>query len=341
MAHAEFKRGKGSDIFCLCAVVQICAVGAAITTAPSPSLFLYHLSGFTTLLQGAVILSRGLWWCLHRTRRKFNTGDDSPRNSACLIFLSGCVCLVAGGSVLFAYGNHLPGSAGDLPLAAQLVGAAAVIILSLYVAALQHRNRYLYQDVEKIRQFALTQRLRHHFLFNALNTTVCLIGIRPDVASNNLTDLSQLFRVMLKQKPMVTLMEEIRFVRRYLRIERARLGERLNVEWNLPAGDVLGEEIPSMVIQPLVENAIYHGIEAHEGFGVIRITIAPHHGRILFDIRNPVGGISASDSLGGNRLAQKNVSEKLFRVYGAGSRLDCQQCRGEYRAAFSIPRKYS
>ena len=77
------------------------------------------------------------------------------------------------------------------------------------------------------------KQLRHHFMFNALNTTVYLIKSKPGVAIRILTDLSELFRAMLKQKPIVTLREETEFVKGYIRIERIRLGPRLGVKWRL------------------------------------------------------------------------------------------------------------
>ena len=339
MADVSFKQVKAHEILRFCGVVQACAVGMTVTIPPASSLFLHHLTGFTIWLQGAVILSGGSWWCLHQASERLNPGEAGYHSPNCLIWLSGCAGASAGTSALYAYGSHLPGVAGELPFTVQLAGLMSVIAISLYVVILQRRNLRVRQELITAHQTGLTQRLRHHFLFNALNTTVCLISVRPDVASNNLVDLSQLFRLLLKQKPMITLMEEIEFVRCYIRIENARLGERLSVEWNLPDGDVLREEVPSMVIQPLVENAIYHGVEAScDGCGAIRITIRSRRDRIFFDIRNPVGSGFALERFEGNHLAQRSVNEKLFCIYGEASRLDCQQGCGEYRAAFSIPR---
>ena len=340
MAYVSFRQIKTHEVLRFCVVVQVCAAGVAVATAPMPSQFLPQLGGFTLWLQGAILLGGGSWWCLHRASERFGSGGEEHHDPICLVWLSGCAGACVGAGMLYAYGSRLPGLAGELPLAVQLAGLASVIAVSLHIVILQRRNLRARRDLIAARQAGLTQRLRYHFLFNALNTTVCLIGVRPDIASNNLVDLSQLFRLLLKQEPTVTLMEEIEFVRCYIRIENARLGERLSVEWDLPDDDILREKVPSMVIQPLVENAIYHGVEVYDGCEAIRITIRSRRDRIFFDIRNPVGSVPVPERFEGNHLAQRSVSEKLCCMYGEASRLDCQQRCGEYRAAFSIPRRY-
>lgn len=339
MSHSNSRQIKANEVFCSLVVAQGCAIAMAVTAVPVSATFFHHLAGFTVLLQGTMVVGGVCGWCLCCLYEKMNA--DSKAAYSCvfgMLLMVGSV-LAAGCSVLCTYGSRLPGLAGELPFAGQLTSSMPAVIVASYIAVLRYRNRQLRQDVVKMRQFGLTQKIRHHFLFNALNTTACLISARPGVASNNLVDLSQLFRLMLKQKSTVTLLEEIEFVRRYVRIERTRLGDRLHVEWELPDDEVLREKIPSMVVQPLVENAIYHGVETCSEGGVIHITIKAYKERILFDIRNPVGEESFLDHVEGNCLAQKSVAEKLSCFYGAASRFDCQQCCGEYCAAFSIPRE--
>ena len=340
MAHASFRQLEANQVLCFCGVIQACATGMAMTATPAPSLFLPQLMGFTIWLQGAVLLSGGSWWCLRCASGRLSPSEEKHQKLNCLAWLWGGVGTFAGAAMLYVYGSHLPGVVGELPLSVQLVGLMSITAVSLYVVILQQRSLRVRRDLVTAQQTGVTQRLRHHFLFNTLNATVCLIGVRPEVASNNLMDLSQLFRSLLKQKPTVTLMEEVEFVKCYIRIENARLGKRLSVEWSLPEDAVLRDEVPSMVIQPLVENAIYHGVETHDGRGAIRIKIQSYRDRIFFDIRNPVGSTLNLERFEGSFLAQRSINEKLSCMYGEASRLDCQQSCGEYRAAFSIPRRH-
>jgi two-component system sensor histidine kinase AlgZ len=108
---------------------------------------------------------------------------------------------------------------------------------------------------------ALQARIRPHFFFNSLNTVASLIAIDADKAENMLVDLSSLFRVVLKdQDAQVDLAAEIELGRRYLNIEQERLGDRLKLEWQLP--EVIPNiQVPQLLLQPLLENAIYHGIQ--------------------------------------------------------------------------------
>lgn len=339
MQNSNFRRIKVNEACCFLATVQVFAFGMTITVAPVSSAFYYHLAGFTVLLQGMAIVV-GCGWCLYCLYGKLNADSSALRIRVCGVSLAGGSALAAGSSVLCVYGHCLPGLAGELPFTGQLAGSMFTAIISLYVGVLRYRSRQLHRNMVEMRQSGLTYRLRHHFLFNSLNTTACLIPSRPDIANNNLVELSQLFRLMLQQEATVTLMQEIDFAKCYIRIERVRLGDRLRVEWNLPGDEVLQEKIPSMVIQPLVENAIYHGVEACSEGGIIRITIKAYKDRILFDIRNPVCEERLFPGrIEGNRLAQRSIAEKLYCFYGIDSRLDCQQRCGEYCAAFFIPRK--
>ena len=134
---------------------------------------------------------------------------------------------------------------------------SAIVLRYFYVTAQWQR------DVEASAEAqvqALQARIRPHFLFNSMNTIASLTRSDPATAEHAVEDLSELFRASLAHKTFVPLSEELELVGSYLRIEGQRLGERLEVEWDLDA-DAADVEIPELSLQPLVENAVNHGIE--------------------------------------------------------------------------------
>ncbi len=332
------------EIWRFCTAVQVCAVIVAVMATRTPSAFLPNLAGFTLLLQGVAAVNAGCWRLPYvsahigsdRFRRWPQSRFSGAMDLTLPLTLAGFVANVA---VLAVCGRYLPGAAGGLPVLTQALGSTAVAGLSLYATRLHGRNERLARSASEMTGYLLAQRLRHHFLFNSLNTTVGLVRRHPDVAMRNLEDLSELFGVMLKQKPTTTLAEEIQFVRRYIYIERVRLGARLGGEWRVSGPECLDAKMPAMLIQPLVENAVYHGIEPREEGGIIRIEIEVRDGRVFFDIRNPVGGAMLFPRTEGNQMAQKSVRERLARVYGPACRFKSERRRGEYHVAFSIPKE--
>lgn len=372
MFRRNFNHIRAGEVRCFFVSVQVCAViSAALTTRALPD-FLPNLAGLTLLLQGAAVLSAGGWWFLSCAASRAEAGQSWARllgrlparplvqplvqplarllprslsqslrvaGGAPPLALAGFAGFSASAGVLVAFGRYLPGVAGGLPVASQVLGAAAALAFCLYTASLRGRNRRLQRSEVKTLAHLSSQRLRHHFLFNTLNTTVSLIGNHPDVAMRTLEELAELFRAMLKQKPTTTLAEEIEFVRRYICIERIRLGARLGVEWRVPAPDCLRARVPTMLIQPLVENAVYHGIETQDQGGIIRIGIESRDDRVFFEIRNPIGDAVPMSRSEGNHTAQKSVQERLTRAYGDACHFTFQQGEEEYRVMFSIPKE--
>ena len=152
-------------------------------------------------------------------------------------------------------------------------------------------------------------------------------------------DLSDLFRVTLSEvHGLSTLQDEIDMCRRYLRIEKQRLGERLQIEWRLQ--DVPEQAaMPALILQPLVENAIYHGIELLPAGGTIRLSGKIHGGFIEITIENPIPDTGAGNQRG-NRLAQDNVRERLTTLYNQSDLLNVTLEENHYLAVIRIPFPY-
>lgn len=223
------------------------------------------------------------------------------------------------------------GAAGSLWRAALLAGATAVAVLAYF----ELRARAFSPAVTEARLAALNARIRPHFLFNSLNAVLSLIRAEPRRAEEALEALSDLFRAALRDpKEMTSLSDEIALARQYLELERLRLGERLRVAWEI-AEVPLDCQIPPLMLQPLIENAVYHGIEPMPEGGTIRIAFARQGEGLRIVIANPVAGDAGGNA--GNRMALANIRERLALYYDLEARLDIEQGATEYLVRISLP----
>jgi two-component system sensor histidine kinase AlgZ len=182
---------------------------------------------------------------------------------------------------------------------------------------------------------ALQARIRPHFLFNSLNAVLSLIRRDPKRAERALEDLSDLFRTLMADvRQFVRLEEEIELLERYADIEQLRLGERLRISWELDAApsDAL---LPPMVLQPLLENAVYHGVEPGTGPGEVLVRIERRGERVHATIENP--HLEAGNQRAGNRMALDNIRERLALFFDAEASIATQTANGRYRVDIEIP----
>ncbi len=191
---------------------------------------------------------------------------------------------------------------------------AIVTALALrYLYVVHHWGRQLEADTES-RIAALQARIRPHFLFNSMNTIAALIRSQPEAAEQAVEDLAELFRASLADHhERVPLGEELRICQLYARLEGLRLGPRLRVEWHL---DQLPHDLPvlPLCLQPLVENAIYHGIAQLPEGGTVEVGGDFTDGRVRLYVRNPVP--ENGHHRHGQRLALANIRERLALTWG-------------------------
>lgn len=202
---------------------------------------------------------------------------------------------------------------------------------------LQQRWKQQVAAETRSRLDALQSSIRPHFLFNSLNTIASLVHDRPDAAEQATLDLSDLIRTGLKSGAMQTLEAELDLVRGYLRLEALRFGDRLQIDWDLDEALPLDLEIPALLIQPLVENAVVHGIARLPSGGKLsirgkRIT----RGRLRFEIVNPVPAESARPAES-NRMALDNIRQRLALAYEEGARLKTRREDGYFRVELTVP----
>ncbi|HSH86504.1 MAG: sensor histidine kinase [Methylophilus sp.] len=207
------------------------------------------------------------------------------------------------------------------------------VALSLYYLDLLQRAYS--PAIAEARLQALQARIRPHFLFNSLNAVLSLIRSQPQRAETALEDMAELFRVLMADnRALVPLAQEITLCQQYLSIEKLRLDERLQVEWHI-AKIPSTLMIPPLILQPLVENAVYHGIETLAQGGTIVINISTSAQSLVLRISNPLS--QRPEKSGGNKMALKNIGERLRLHYDLEARLRQYEEQGHYVVEITIP----
>jgi two-component system sensor histidine kinase AlgZ len=218
------------------------------------------------------------------------------------------------------------------------------MIISAIITGLAFR--YLYLQHQFVRQQhaelqariqALQSRIRPHFLFNSMNIIASLISIDPDVAEEVVEDLSVLFRASLSDTSgsQVPLKEELDLCERYVRIESLRLDDRLQVDWDIEV-DPAVIRIPLLTLQPLLENAIYHGIQPLTEGGIVKVSAFLEDKVVNLQIRNPRGmGDTVHSS--GNKMALENIRSRLQAIYGPRGRITTKMDETSYETWVQYP----
>ena len=219
-----------------------------------------------------------------------------------------------------------------------LVICAIVTTLVLRYFYLQYRLVINTEAEAHARVQALQARIRPHFLFNSMNTIASLTRSDPIQAERAVEDLADLFRVSLADKNNLTLKEEVSVTERYLAIEAHRLGDRLEVKWVIDENIDWYTEVPALILQPLVENALYHGIEPLTEGGTVTIALKSISDAIEVSVANPLSQKSGQQQHKGNQMAQDNIRQRLLLEYGEESKLNIQTKDDQYVVSFIIPR---
>ncbi|MEN9866209.1 MAG: hypothetical protein RL748_1799 [Pseudomonadota bacterium] len=201
------------------------------------------------------------------------------------------------------------------------------------------RTRAFSPALSEARLQALQARIRPHFLFNSLNAVLSLIRTEPLRAETTLEDLADLFRVLMRDtRNLCSLGEEIHLCRQYLSIEKIRLGERLQVQWRLSNITELllkRAQVPVLLLQPLLENAVYYGVERSTGAGLIKIHLSRSLDRIDIVITNPLPpGVQRS---GGNQMALLNIQERLALLYDVEAQLTYGPVDDQFEVRLRFP----
>ncbi len=239
------------------------------------------------------------------------------------------------GAVAGAYGCGLLVLLGLADLAPWLGSAAAgALIAGVLVAALMWRAKARMPAGTTARLAELQARIRPHFLFNTLNSAIALVREEPAKAESLLEDLSELFRHALADaKEAVPLSQELALAEHYLAIEQVRFGERLRVEWSVDE-TASRAKLPPLILQPLVENAVKHGVEPSPVGAVVRISTQRRGGVVVIKVTNTV---PAGSGRRGNGLALDNVRQRLSLLHDVQGRFQSALVDGVFQARLEIP----
>ncbi len=198
-----------------------------------------------------------------------------------------------------------------------------------------YRGRLFSPALAEARLHALTARIRPHFLFNSLNGVLGVMREDPRRAEIALEELAEMIRVLMKEhKELVPLDSEIELCERYLDLERLRLGDRLQVEWDLE-NRPLQALVPPLLLQPLLENAVYHGIEPSSTPGRIHVRVARRSNEVLIEVNNPI--VDTPREQRGNRMAQANIRERLGLFFDIEADMSIDRRGGRYSVSIRFP----
>lgn len=212
-----------------------------------------------------------------------------------------------------------------------------VVALLLRYFFVSQQWRHHVRAEARARIHALQARIRPHFLFNSMNTIAALTRSDPVRAEEAVEDLADLFRATLKDSDApLRLKEELELSRIYQRIEMLRLGDRLSVDWQI-ADLPMRALVPGLILQPLLENAIYHGIEPLDGGGLIEVRGRFDGVTIELVVTNPVAPNRPLTNRPGNRLALDNIDERLRLAYGDAASLTARERDGRYTVSLRFP----
>jgi two-component system sensor histidine kinase AlgZ len=217
-----------------------------------------------------------------------------------------------------------------------LIGSI-ISILGLRYLLVAHRAEMESRAEQEARLQALQSRIRPHFLFNSMNSIASLTRSDPARAETALQDLADLFRVLLADaRKLVPISAEREISRQYLEIEKLRLGDRLKVAWNV-SNVPRSALIPALTLQPLLENAIYHGIEPRFQGGTLRIELWGEDETLNAMISNPLPDVPKHAHGKGNKMAMENIRLRLSSHFGNAASMQSFQEGGQYHVKLRMP----
>lgn len=308
------------------------AVAAILALAPTENAGRLVHFGLASLCIQWVVLST--LCALYLLRRQIGALPPLRMAWVCLALFLGMSLLVAAGawSVLGISGSDM-GSRAEFT--ARILALALLVgLITLLSYQNYWRSRQLAVRTKQLELEALQARIRPHFLFNTLNTGAALVHAQPDAAERVLLDLADLFRSALRGPQMIPLTEELALAHRYLEIEQLRFGPRLQLHWQVP--EQLPEvPVPSLSIQPLVENAIRHGIERLPQGGKVEVQVRQLQELIDIVICNDLP--TAHTRTDGHSVGLTSARERVHAMTEGRGRIDARIENGRYIATLTLP----
>lgn len=305
----------------------IALLGAASQATSFAALLSNFLQG-SALLQPALLMSLLLLNALNPALAKLQYRQGNAAVVA--VAVAATMFIDALGGELFV----APGDVGAFRYLRHALVAIAVSLILLRYFSL--RAQALSPAQQEARLQALQARIRPHFLFNTITAVLSIVRADPKRAETALEDMADLFRMaMAEPREQVALSKEVELARQYLAIEELRLGERLKVNWdiqNMPA-DAL---IPPLILQPLLENAVYHGVEPSAEGGTIDVKLYRDHEEMHLVVTNPARA-RTPPRVGGNKMALANIRERLALLFDVEAEYQVRNDADQYQVHITLP----
>ena len=304
-------------------IVNILVMLAAVLLSPNLADFLPTLAQFSVLVQPILLMTLLVLYLASPKLAQLNYWQGAV----------GIVVLV----VIFAYvvsrGLNRWVYFDGVNIARNCLFALISTAIVLYYFYL-HQRAYS-PAIAEARLQALQARIRPHFLFNSINAVLSLIRSQPKRAETALEDMADLFRVLMADnRDLVPISQEIALCRQYLALEQLRLEDRLKVIWRLDEMPP-DTQIPPLLLQPLIENAVYHGIEPMENGGEIWVNIYSKNKDLHIEISNPYTPDSTHQT--GNKMALKNIQERLKLHFDLEASLQSSTKNNRYYVHIKLP----
>lgn len=285
------------------------------------------------MIQWVLLLSLGGLYSLRR-----NLAHWRPLHVACvaILFLVASTWITWGAAWLTLGADWGLSTTGWRDAGLRFTAVTLTVGL-LGLAAFQNhwRARQLAVRVAQSELEALQARIRPHFLFNTLNTGAALVHQRPEEAERLLLDLSDLFRAALAGPREISLADELSLVRRYLEIEGLRFGDRLRVTWSLPEA-LPAIAVPALSVQPLVENAIRHGVEPAASGGDVSVEVVEAEGVVQITVGNALPATPVRPTAG-HQVGLSSVRARVQAMTQGRGSVETQAKDGRYTAILRLP----
>jgi len=311
-------------VFTVVVVSELLAIAILLTTSIEQSLSWDRLGVLSLFIQWIALCSIGILCVSRKWLIRLNDTLAGYLSYVIVLLVTVIVSELAYWSMFYI--GLIDSLQSHVDFILRNLGISAILsAITLRFIYLQYQQKMHMQAHANARIQALQARIRPHFLFNSMNTIAALIRSQPENAESAVEDLSDLFRASLnKGNQLVKVADEIETAKRYIHIEQLRLGERLAVNWEL-------EEIPDsallpvLTLQPLLENAIYHGIEKLPQGGEIKVKGERQGDWLNIIIINPCISPDEVGQSQGNKMAVRNIDERLRITFGPPAGLKMQR----------------
>lgn len=304
--------------------VNLFGIVATILLSKQLSDFLAIFTMLSTIIQPVLLLSILVLYLLYPLLKKLRYWQSIVIIMAVEIMIAALISM--------SFTQYLPFETAAVPYRTILLSIITTAAMLYYFDL---RQRAYSPAITEARLQALQARIRPHFLFNSINAVLSLIRSQPKRAETALEDMADLFRVLMAEnRDLVPLEQEITLCKQYLNIESLRMEDRLRVDWQV---DELPNHalVPPLILQPLVENAVYHGIEPIAEGGEIVVIITHKANELRIKISNPYQANNSHHM--GNKMALKNIKERLALHFDLEASIRHQTNNGQYTVSIRMP----